>query len=248
MSKKVLFWVFLGFIIISACSPTANPKPVDIQITDSPTVAEGYPASPTIDMSSAYPALATPIIGETKASEEDHYVLNDDSALLALPVALQEAKKWRPNAVFYQILRLRQMEQNLSLPTGPAGWFFAFMDTDGSAVELYVEVINREVIGKTEVQQLFPEGKPPYQLTPIDISKKMLDHKDVYQIFLSNIGNEYIKGKGRVELDFQLVQLEGMENPVWSIFDTADLNAPPLASIDAVTGKMTDDPFAFLRK
>ncbi len=140
------------------------------------------------------------------------------------------------------------METNLTLPKGPSGWFFMFMDpTDGSSVEYYIEVDKDGVIGKTEAQHIY-NGKPPYILLPIDMSKKLLDSPDVFQIYLKNGGDQYIKGKGRVEIDFQLVRLENMENPVWSIFDTADPVAPPLINVDAVTGKVVNDPFDFLRK
>jgi hypothetical protein len=247
-----IFPILIALIfLLSACN--ANPGPsITAAATQVQPAASGYPApkQTVTENSNGYPVTVEPTSEGQGGNASDHYVMPGEPAFTALGFALAEAKAWKPNAVLMQIPRLRQMEQNLALPQGPNGWFFAFMDpTDGSSVELYVEIIDQKMVGTNEVQQIYPDGKPPYKLLPMDpSSQKLLDSNEVYKIFLENKGNQYIKGKGRVEIDFQLVQIEGMKNPVWSIYDTADLEAAPLINIDAKTGKMVDDPFAFLRK
>lgn len=253
--RKILVYVLTVLILIflPACA-AATPAPTSLAAPTTPSSQGSSGTSSNSDYpgtsnNNDYPGTSAlpQSDGQQNTNEVDHYEMTEESAFLALPVAMEEAKKWRPNAVIMQIPRLRQMENNLTLPEGPSGWFFSFMDTDGSSVELYVEVIGLEVAGKNEVQQLYPNGEPPFKLVPIDLTKKLIEHKDAFKIFLESNGNDYIKGKGRVELDFQLLQLEGMDNPVWSIFNTADLDAPPLINIDAVTGELVEDPFGFLR-
>lgn len=248
--KSIIFAIILLFL--SACavsSPETIPSKGMPQAGTLPTTSssemlanEAYPAGSEEE----YPSPGVGIA--TEGSSEDYFVFPTVTAFQELPVAEQEAKKWKPNASLVQIPRLRQMETNIGLPKGPNGWFYTFVDTNsGSSVELYIEVIDGKMAGKTEVQQLFKGGNPPYKLLPIDSSKKLLDSNEAFQIFLDNMGNDYVKGRGQVEIDLQLVYLEGTQNPIWSIFDTADLSSPPLISIDAVTGELVNDPFADFR-
>ncbi len=240
--RKLNLLSLLVLFLISACSSqpsksTLAPASAQQNATSATSIDQGYPAQ-----GSGKPAATADV------NTGDHFVLPGETAFQSLPVAEAAAKKWKKGAVLVEIPRLRQMETNLTLPKGPSGWFYMFMDpTDGSSVEYYVEVIKMELAGKTEAQHIYT-GNPPYKLQPIDMTKKLLDSTDVYTIYLKNGGEQYIKGKGRVEIDFQLVRLENMENPVWSIFNTADPAAPPLINVDAVTGQVVKDPFDFLRK
>ncbi len=250
--RKTANLIFLGLLLLSACAtkPPAtssnNPPQNGTAATISPATAgtkSAYPAP-----ASDYPAPTGKSTAAQGGSADDHYVLPSVPAFQALAAAEAAAKQWKKGAVLIEIPRLRQMETNLSVPKGPSGWFFMFMDpTDGSSVEYYIEVVKSEVVGKTEAQHVY-NGSAPYKLQPIDMTKKLLDSPDVFKIYLKNGGEQYIKGKGRVEIDFQLVRLEKMENPVWSVFDTADANAQPLINVDAVTGQVVKDPFGFLRK
>jgi hypothetical protein len=257
-------FVFIAIVLLlTACTRVpASSKPA--ATAGSASTSAAYPAAEKTPQSGYPPAEQTPQQGQqgypvpttagpkpaaTDTDNGDHFVYPKQTAFSAIKVAEERAKKWKPGAKLLQIPRLRQMETNLGIPMGPSGWFFSFKDpTDGSAVEFYVEVIDNVAVGTNEVQFLYGGVKEPYILVPIDLSKKLLDSDAVYDIFMKNGADAYLKGRGKVELDFQLVQIEGRGNPVWSVFDTKDGNLPPLINVDAVTGKIVEDPFGFLNK
>lgn len=231
MRRFFLIANILFILLISGCkSPTTLPENTETVAPYPSGVSEGYPG----------PDQGSDI--NAQGAGEDHYVYENAPAFQALAVALVKAQEWRKDAVLYEIPRMRQMEKNLSLPEGPPGWFFLFKDPGNPDLEYYIEVVNGEVVGATETQQII-FGEPPYKFSPIDMSQSLLDSPEVYQIFFKDQGEEYIKGKGRVELELRLVFLEGMEHPVWSLFNTESMEDPPLMNVDALTGEITEDPF-----
>jgi hypothetical protein len=231
--RRLFLLASLMIVLFSSCKSQQPQPDFEDDQTGSP-----YPSS----ADDSYPAPDKVSNAQTQNSAVDHYVYEDFPAFQALPIALAKAQEWRKDAVLYQIPRLRQMEKNLSLPQGPLGWFFLFKDPGNPDLEYYVEVIDGSVSGATEVQQII-FGEPPYKFSPIDNSKPVLDSPDVLKIFFEDQGKKYIEGKGRVELELRLVFLEGMDNPVWSIFNPEQIEDPPLMNIDAVTGETTEDPF-----
>jgi hypothetical protein len=165
-----------------------------------------------------------------------------ETAFNAYPRAKEDALKWNEHAILYQIPSTRLMEKNLGLSGGgPAGWFFMFK-VPGSPVELYVEIVNNKLYGRTEAQPVII-GEPKYKNNPIDLNKELLDSDKALDVYLNDGGKDYFSTHKNVDLDYRLVYLEGTNDPIWSIFDASDL-ATPLYDVDAVTGKKTQDPYS----
>lgn len=164
-----------------------------------------------------------------------------ETALAAYPIAEAEAKRWNSEALLYQIPINRIMEINLGIPAGIPGWFFMFKTPD-SPVEFYVKVVEGRVFGMTEAQPILVQ-ELPYKLLPIDVDKLALDSDDVLRLFIESGGAKYAVTHPEWQIDYRLVYLEGLPNPVWSLFDVSNINNPPLFNVDGVTGKFVEDPF-----
>jgi hypothetical protein len=189
------------------------------------------------------------------ASEESQASLSEDNlgqidkhtetAFEAYQYAQEEAIRWDKEAILYQIPPTRLMESNFGLAGGgPAGWFFMFKAAD-SPVELYIEIVNGTLYGKTEAQPIMI-GEPKYILKSIDPDEISLDSDEALQIYLEDGGDKYFTEHPNIDLDFRLIHLEGIEHPVWSIFDSTDF-ANPLYNVDAINGEKTQDPFRQLK-
>ena len=167
---------------------------------------------------------------------------HSETAFTAYPIAKKEALTWNAKALLYQIPPTRQMEQNFGLPPGgPPGWFFMFKEGE-SPVEFYVEIVDGKLYGKTEAQPILV-GEPKYKLIQLPTDGTLLDSDYALQVYLDDGGKEYTSTHPDIDFDFRLIHLEGIEHPIWSIFDTAD-QTTPLFNIDAVTGKKAQDPYS----
>jgi hypothetical protein len=243
--KKIIISIILlcAFAVSCTTKPEINSALDNQPAVDNEKTTPGesaYPMLNSADENDPYPPAPTETSGDI---QEDIYTTPSESAFTALVVAEKFANTWKEGARLTRIPRLRQTEANLAIPTGPSGWFFIFKEpNEDSLVELYLEVIDGKVVGYHEVQILYGGKKPTYIYLPIDLSQKLLDSTDVFEIYLKNDNGSYKNGRGVVELDFQLVQLEGMATPVWSIFDTAFPEAPPIMNLDAVSGEKVPDP------
>lgn len=164
------------------------------------------------------------------------------TALTAYPIAEAQAKQWNSQAVLYQIPVARLMEKNLGLPSDLLGWFFMFK-VPGSPVEYYIKVVQGRVLGVTEAQPIII-GEAPYTYLPIDLVTLPIGNDAAFRLFMEDGGKDYLTLHPRPIFDYRLVHLEGQPNPVWSIFDAANLDQPPLFNVDAVTGQEVGDPFA----
>jgi hypothetical protein len=170
-----------------------------------------------------------------------------DTALTAYPIALVNAKKWNKDAVLYEIPVTQLMEKNLGLPPGvQAGWFFMFK-VPGSPLEYYVKVAEGHVVGSTVAQPIIV-GEPPFKEVALDLEKLPLGSNDVLRLFMEKGGSAYLASNPKWQLDYRLVHIEGQKDPVWSLFDSTDVNQAPLFNLDAITGEKVDDPFANLHQ
>lgn len=206
-----------------------------------------WPAVLALAAGCARAGAATPTTapGSTAAPEATASAGIDDgrgaTALEAYPPALEQAKKWNPEAVLYQVVVTRLMEQNLGLPSDLPGWFYMFR-VPGSPVEYYVKVVNGTVNGVTEAQPVII-GEAPYEYLPVDIEALAISSDEAVRLFLENGGKAYLDAHPSMLLDYRLLHIEGQPNPVWSLFDAADLTAPPLFNVDAATGEIVGDPY-----
>ena len=183
----------------------------------------------------------TPTVSIEREQLLNSIVKHKESAFEVYPRAKEEAKRWNDQAILYQIPPTRLMEGNFGLSGGgPPGWFFMFKDPD-SPVELFVEIVDGKLYGKTEAQPIII-GEPKYKLNPIEMDSNLLDSDDALNIYLDDGGDEFFLNNPDVELDYRLVFLEGIEHPIWSIFDVSDFTTP-LYNVDAITGEKTTNPY-----
>jgi hypothetical protein len=171
------------------------------------------------------------------------YDTHTESAFTAYPRALEEGQRWNPEAKLYQIALTRQMELNLSLPPGPMGWFFMFKEPN-SQKELFVEIVEGSLFGRLTAEPIIV-GEPPYTYQPIDITN-LKDSNEALLIYWNDGGEAYYNDHPETEFDLRLVYLKGLDNPIWSIFDSKD-EVTPLYNVDAVTGAKTNDPFEMVK-
>ncbi len=213
-TKLIFLMVIALSIILSSCSNgSAPPKATEVQQTPLPS---------------------------TQSSQEIDS--HSETAFTAYPIAEKEALIWNAQALLFQIPPTRQMEQNLGLPPGgPPGWFFMFKEAE-SPVEFYVEIVDGKLYGKTEAQPILV-GEPKYQLIQLPTDGSLLDSDQVLQVYLDDGGKEYTTTHPDIDFDFRLIHLEGIEHPIWSIFDSTD-PLTPLYNVDAVTGKKVQDPYS----
>jgi hypothetical protein len=202
----------------------------------------------SIFLSSCSNGSATPIVTEVESTplpptiSSQEFDVHNETAFTAYPIAENEALKWNPEATLYQIPPTRQMEQNIGLPPGGLpGWFFMFKEAD-SPVEFYVKVVDGKISGKIEAQPIIV-GEPEYILVQLPVDGSLIDSDHALQVYLNDGGEEYYNTHPDVEFDFRLVHLDGQQNPVWSIFDAADMTVP-LYHVDAVSGQESQDPFS----
>jgi hypothetical protein len=161
------------------------------------------------------------------------------SALQSLAIAQQQAEIWDSSARWVAIMPTTLVASNFGFPLGAEGWFFKF-DLPDSPVEYFIHISDGTVTGASEAQPLI---EPPYRLVPLDPSTLKIDSDFVAPAFLrSDRGKEHLEAEQSHYWDYRLVHLEGMDNPVWSLFD-ADEIATSLINIDAVTGQVVQDPF-----
>jgi len=165
------------------------------------------------------------------------------TAFEVYPIALEEAKKWNSEAALYQIPATRLMETNLGLPPGgpPGGWFFMFKVPD-SPLEFYVEIVDGVIYGKTEAQPILI-GEPKFSLLALKMDGSLMDSVGALGVYYDNGGKDYLSTHPNAILDYRLVHLDGLSNPVWSIFDVEANVAAPLVNIDAQSGKIVNDPY-----
>lgn len=162
------------------------------------------------------------------------------SALESLPAATRYAEHWNPEAMWVAIFPTTMVSSNLGLPLGAEGWFFKF-ELPNSPVEYFVHVEDGEVTGASEAQPLI---EPPFDLLPLDTSTLQIDSNAVLSLFLSSErGKGYVTAGQSHEWEYRLVRLDGMDNPVWSLFNPGDLSTP-LINVDATTGEIVEDPFS----
>lgn len=237
--KIIVFCLWLS-LSLAGCSSEGGTSTPNIS-TIIPPIGTDYPVQ--YENNTGYPVQIV-----TQTNDKDFFVVPSEAALKVLSVAQKRALDWNKNAVLVGIPRLRQMETNLALPMGPQGWFFMFKDPkSNSPLEFYIEIINGQVAGTNEVQKV-RVGPPPYTDFPIDLTKNLLDSPEIFKIFMANGGSEIIKGRGKVELDFQLLNIDGMTSPVWCLYPGSDINAKPYKCIDAISGKISPDPLEKFRK
>lgn len=162
------------------------------------------------------------------------------TAFQSYEIARAKAHEWNANAVWHGIMPSSLMERNFGIPASGGGWFFRFGLQENS-LEYHVQVKNGEVSGTTEAQPILMEPLP-YELMSIDINELVVDSTQVLEIFWENDGDQYLKEHPESKLNYRLLHIKGLPNPVWSLFDSADLNNS-LINIDARTGAIVDDPF-----
>jgi len=208
-------------LLLSIGGCKVNPSPVPTAAYNSPITFQS-------------PITASPLPGIVTA--EPGRLL---AALESFTIAQRQAKEWNPNALWIAIMPTTIVASNLGLPLGAEGWFFKFELAD-SPVEYFIHVGDGIITGSSEAQPLV---EPSYQLVPLEFSSLKVDSKDVLATFLeSEAGQEYVGRNNSPRWDYRLVHLEGTQNPVWSLFDAANITVS-LINIDAITGEIVDDPF-----
>jgi len=250
MNKFFNYSIAILFLL-NAVACTATPQ-IETQPQDATASgAETYP----------YPSMSEAPLPETSSdnypppvnfsikkavpggNEGDFVEYPTQSAFSAYNVALLEAKNWDSTAELLSIPRYSLIANNLGSPQGEPGWFFVFKKPNKeSLVEFYIEVINNEVSGHTEVQQINFE-KPTYTLAPIQNLDSLIDSEKVVDLFLASDASKSLIGKGTIILDLELEKLEGMDYAVWMIYDTANVEGKPLLNINASNGEIVKDPF-----
>jgi hypothetical protein len=156
-------------------------------------------------------------------------------------VARQVAQEWNSQAVWFGIMPSTIMEGNLGIPSVGRGWFFRF-GLKENTLEYYVFVDNNKVGGRTEAQPILLEPLP-YEFLPIDIKQLAVDSSRLLDIYVQNGGEAYFEQHSNAKLDYRLLHVKGVPNPVWSLFDATDMNHA-LIHVDAKTAKIVSDPFA----
>ncbi len=181
----------------------------------------------------------TPVASDVAAGLPSHG--RQDTFEEAYQAALPHAQTWNANAVLYQVAPTAFMAANLGQPVAETpGWFFMFRDP-ASPVEYFVMIVDGALYGATEAQAIVV-GEARYALQPIDLAAVKVDDVSVMQQFMANGGQDYVSLHPNFAPDFQLVHVQGQPNPVWSLFDGSDLEAPALIHVDATTGAVTTDP------
>jgi hypothetical protein len=213
-TKFIFLMVIALSLILSSCSNgSTSPKATEVQQSPLP------PTQSSLEIDS-----------------------HSETAFTAYPIAEKEALIWNAKALLYQIPPTRQMEQNFGLPPGgPPGWFFMFKEGE-SPVEFYVEIVDGKLYGKTEAQPILV-GEPKYKLIKLPMDGSLLDSDHALQVYLDDGGKEYTSTHPDIDFDFQLIHLEGIKHPIWSIFDSAD-PLTPLYNVNAVTGEKAQNPYS----
>lgn len=162
----------------------------------------------------------------------------DFTAKESYPMAQREAVAWHDDAVLYAIMPSYAMAQNLGVDFGDEpGWVFKFGRPEGR-MELFVHIAGGEVRSIVQAHPVYLE--PPPELLPIDMEHIPLDSPQVLEFFVAQDGLQYLAQHSDARLDYELLHLTGIANPVWTLWD--DSTAQALLHVDAVTGEMTQDP------
>lgn len=221
MRFRYILVVLLVLGVVSACRPQATT----VEVPDN-----GAPFVSPLSTSMLQSPLGRP------ADEEQ-----DVSALASFGIAQERAQQWNAKSVWHGIVPVTMMERNLGIPATGRGWFFRFGQTDNT-LELYVLVDDLAIRGSTEAQPILAEPLP-YELLAIDVKGIIVDSPQVLEAYRENGGQAYLDEHPDVQLDYRLMHVRGNPNPVWSLFDTQDLETP-LFNMDAKTGEVVGDPFA----
>ncbi len=235
-SRSIILLLSTLVVLLSviACSEVQAPE----LITASPS------AAPTQMFTPSPSATPTQMFTPTVKGPSQPATLDDGrfkTAMASYPPAEEKAKAWNPSAVLYEIVPSYTMQRNLGLPPLAPGWFFKF-GIPGSPLEYFVQVLDGHVAGSTEAQPILIEPLP-YETLPINIRALRVDSSQVLEVFQKEGGGE----PKRTKIDYHLVHLKGIPNPVWSLYDDNDPGSP-LISIDAVTEETVSDPFLDIRR
>ena len=159
----------------------------------------------------------------------------------AYAVALGVAQTWNAKAALYEIAPTAIMAKNLGQPIADTpGWFFMFRDP-ASPVEYYIMIVDGANYGALEAQPIVI-GEPSYVLEPLAIDKVVVDDTAVLNKFMQDGGEAYVGLHPNFRPDYQLVHVQGLPNPVWSLYDGTDAEAAAVYHVDAVTGEKTTAP------
>ncbi len=234
--------LLLSALLLSGCSggPQAQTTPtMPYQVT--PVVVTVTPVSAASDTTGAYPAPsyapatvnpAYPApVGPTDPQGRSVMVLD------SLAVAQNVAKdRFNPNAQLYAVLPSRPMIRNLSSPPVLPGWFFKFK-VAGSPREFIIQTVNGQISGTTEIELVEP--LKPAEL-PIDVTTVKITSDQVFDSFKQKAPSLGLKVDDPKSYDLELVNLEGANGPIWSVFDPTTFAW--IYSVNATSGAEVPNP------
>ncbi len=236
----------LSGALIAGCSgkPQATPT-MPYQVTPivvTPTLGS-YPPAGTTSTTNTTGTYPTPPVQVTANPAYPAPIDTSDpqgrskSAIESLSVAQNIAKEqFDPNAKLYAIDPSQVTIRNLgSMPTRP-GWFYRFK-VAGAPREFYVQVVNGEVSGTTPTEPI--AQTKPLEL-PIDLATVKLTSDQVFAKFQQKAPDLGLKVTDPRTYDLELVNLEGVGAPVWSVYDPATYKW--LYAVNATTGDEVPNP------
>ncbi len=236
--------IIIGTILLAGCSSviSQDEQRLDFVVTPEP---DGQPDFLTINISSdeqiGYPAQSgisaldntgypAPVSEYSKNGRSQTAI---QSYNLVHPVALEQ---FHADAYLATISPSHIMLTNLGNPPVLPGWFFKFRKPN-SKREFIIHVVDNVITGTTLTESAMDIG---YTEQPIDMSQIVLDSPDIFEQF-QQVGSERDIWSEALAYDLELVYLDGMSNPVWSIIDP--ITQEWLFSVDAVTGEEVDNPY-----
>ena len=231
----------LALVLLAACNsqPQARPnQPFQVtpipaatgtsQLVSTPAAGQPYPLVAT--STSAYP-------GPPTATPTGDRLGRDLTALKSLPFAQAQAvSDFSPNARLYAIVPSTVMIANLGNPPVVLGWFYKFK-AEGSPREFVVQVVDGKVSGAVETEPI-TQVPPLQRVLPVD--KVTLDSNQVYERLVQQAPTLGITVTNPKLFDLELVNLETMTNPVWSVYEPT--TSRWVLSLDAVSGEAVPNP------
>ena len=238
--------LMFGAGLLAACEGTGGPASV---ATGSPIAPGGSdtPTTPRSDTTFQSP-LGSPESGVTSAGGDGSFnspVVSGTASLdkyrnvaaaQSFSVALTAATAWRPSARWYGVVPYTSMERAFALPLDDATptWFFRF-GVPRTQSEYIVEVMDGKVRGTNQTVLPAYVEVSLSELEPLSDTWTLLDSDAVLKKYLAAAEKQPTQWLPEY-FDFRLVHPKGKPNPVWTLYNAADLTKP-IFVMDAVTGE-----------
>ena len=158
------------------------------------------------------------------------------TAAQAFPIAQKEARVWRKDAQWYEVVPYTSMERAFAIPLADAkpSWFFRFFSPGGQS-EYVVEVVDGKVVGSNET--ILPDYiEPPVaELQALGDKWTVMDNTALLEKYLQKEDNLLAEFPSMF-VDYRLAQPQGQAHPLWTLYNAQNLTKP-IFVVDAVTGE-----------